>query len=215
MNQIFKDNEPIFQGQNKYTILKSCLLIMICMATYISIGLASNWGVLLIGCMLFLLLLYLMHRFQMQFITFEALKKIDMIYTISTVCIALLMYWSISAFIGQPQNQMDVYKDLNTLPLYVSIIIFVILGPLFEELIFRGFILKGIFKGHLFIGYLVSSMLFGLLHGPSSIGEFIIYLGLGLLFGALYLKTNRLEVAILGHGLNNLVHILIFLVFVN
>ncbi len=213
--QIFEDNESIFQNQSKYVTLKSCLLIIICMGTYTSIALASNWFIVLIGCLLFSLLFYLIHSFQLQLIKLEPLKKTDIIYTISTLGIALIMYWSVSAIIGQPQNQMEVYKDLNTIPLYISIIIFVILGPFFEELIFRGFILKGVFKGHLLIGYIVSSVLFGLLHGPTSIGEFIIYFGLGLLFGALYLKTNRLEVAIVAHGLNNFIHILIYLVFFN
>lgn len=215
MKQMFEDSEPIFQDQTKYVILKSCLLIIICMGTYTSIALASNLFIVLIGCVLFILLLYLMHRFQLQLIKFEALKKADIKYTLSILGIALIMYWTVSAIIGQPQNQMEVYKDLNILPLYISIIIFVILGPIFEELIFRGFMLKGMFKGHLLIGYIVSSVLFGLSHGPSSIGEFIIYFGIGLLFGALYLKTNRLEVAIIAHGLNNLVHILIYLVFFN
>ncbi|MFC7085743.1 CPBP family intramembrane glutamic endopeptidase [Mammaliicoccus vitulinus] len=110
---------------------------------------------------------------------------------------------------------MDVYDDLNTYPLYVSIIIFVILGPIFEELIFRGFILKGMFKGHLLLGLIVSSILFGLIHGPASFGEFTIYLALGLIFGGLYLITNRIEIAMICHGLNNLVHIVIFLAFYN
>ncbi|WP_239721088.1 MULTISPECIES: CPBP family intramembrane glutamic endopeptidase, partial [unclassified Mammaliicoccus] len=52
------------------------------------------------------------------------------------------------------------------MPIFISIIIFVILGPIFEELIFRGFILKGMFKGHLLAGFIVSSILFG---GPSTL----------------------------------------------
>lgn len=146
MKQIFKDNEPIFQEQTKYVTLKSCLLIIICMGAYTSIALASNWFIVLIGCVLFILLLYLIHRFQLQLIKIEALKKEDIKYTLRTLGIALIMYWTVSAIIGQPQNQMEVYKDLNILPLYISIIIFVILGPIFEELIFRGFMLKGCLK---------------------------------------------------------------------
>jgi len=117
--------------------------------------------------------------------------------------------------IGQPHNQLEVYQDLKYLPIMISIIIFVILGPIFEELIFRMLIMKGIFRGHLLVGYMVSSVLFGLIHGPLNVGEFLIYCGLGLVFGAIYILTKRFELAILCHAFNNILHILIFILFYN
>ncbi len=211
IKKIFEDNEPIAHNKYKHVLWESILLSIICMGTYTTIGLASNLVVLVIGLILFIMLIYLISKFQFKLIQFKPLEKKHLLYGLIATILSLAIYWTISAIIGQPSNQVDVYKDLNTMPIFISIIIFVILGPIFEELIFRGFILKGMFKGHLLAGFIVSSILFGLIHGPASMGEFIIYFALGLIFGALYLITNRIEIAIICHGLNNLVHILIFL----
>ncbi|MGK9044241.1 CPBP family intramembrane glutamic endopeptidase [Mammaliicoccus vitulinus] len=215
INKFWEDHDPISKHQYKHVFWQSILLVVICMGTYTSIGLASNWFVLVLGIVLLFLLMYLMLKFQFNLIKHKLIEKTYLLYALIAASISLAIYWSISAIIGQPNNQMDVYNDLNTFPLYVSIIIFVILGPIFEELIFRGFILKGMFKGHLLLGLIVSSTLFGLVHGPASFGEFTIYLALGLIFGGLYLITNRIETAMICHGLNNLVHIIIFLAFYN
>ncbi|HAL08629.1 MAG TPA: CPBP family intramembrane metalloprotease [Staphylococcus sp.] len=215
INKFWEDYDPISKHQYKHVLWQSILLTVICMATYTSIGLASNWFVLVLGIVLLFLLMYLLLKFQFNLIKHKSIEKKHLLYALIAASISLAIYWSISAIIGQPHNQMDVYDDLNTYPLYVSIIIFVILGPIFEELIFRGFILKGMFKGHLLLGLIVSSILFGLIHGPASFGEFTIYLALGLIFGGLYLITNRIEIAMICHGLNNLVHIVIFLAFYN
>ncbi|MBM0743165.1 CPBP family intramembrane metalloprotease [Phormidium sp. CLA17] len=85
--------------------------------------------------------------------------------------------------------------------LYPGLNIFttVIVAPITEELLFRGFILqRWATKWNLPRGLIMSSILFGVLH-PNPIGLTIF----GLLMGLLYIKTRSLLVPISCHALNN------------
>lgn len=210
MKPFWKDDNPISQQKYKHVLWQSILLIVIGLCTYTTIGLASHWIVLLLGMLLFLLLMYLISKFQFELFKQERMSMKVFTYIIVAVALSLIIYWSTSIMFGQPYNQKDVYNDLRSMPLYLSVIIFVILAPFFEEMIFRGFIMKGIFKGHLLSGYIVSSILFGLIHRPTSISECLIYCGLGFVFGGVYLCTRRIEASMICHALNNLSHIIVF-----
>lgn len=215
LNRILNDANPISTKRYKYVFWQSILLIIMFTGAYTSIGMAQNIWILILGVVLFGLSLYLIEKFKLNIFEIEPIKRTHLLYMVCATLIGLVIYWSISLVIGQPHNQLDVYQDLENLPIMISIIIFVILGPIFEELIFRVFIMKGIFREHLLAGYIVSSVLFGLIHGPINIGEFLIYCGLGLIFGGIYILTNRFELSILCHAFNNLIHILIFILFYN
>lgn len=208
---IWEDTDPISANSYKYVFWQSLLLIVTLMLAYTSIGLSQNLWILIVGAMFMMLSIFFIEKFKFNIFNFEQIQLKYFIFTVSLTVIGLIVYWSISMIAGQPQNQLEVYKDLRTLPIAVSIVIFVILGPIFEELIFRVFIMKGIFKGHLLIGYIVSNILFGIIHGPVNVGEFVIYLVLGFVFASIYIITKRIELSILSHALNNAVHILIFI----
>lgn len=81
-----------------------------------------------------------------------------------------------------------------------------------EELLFRGVIQNWLVKrsGSMTLGLLAAAALFGLVHLPLSaafaLGAFIAGLG----YGAVYLLSRRLWVAVLCHWLLNMVHILLF-----
>nr|WP_263314182.1 type II CAAX endopeptidase family protein [Mammaliicoccus sp. Marseille-Q6498] len=213
IKEMWIDEDPISNNKYKYVFWQSILLIMLFMGTYLTLALAHSGIVVIIGVVLFALSIFTLEKFNFNLIKIERIKLRHLLYVLIATMITNMIYWTTSAIIGQPSNQMVVYQDLREFPLMISIMIFVILGPIFEEIIFRGFLLKGIFKGHLLIGFIVSSVLFGLIHGPTSVGEFTIYLSLGLIFGAVYLITRRIEASILCHSLNNLIHILIFVNF--
>ena len=215
LNRVLNDTNPISTKRYKYVFWQSILLIIMLTGAYTSIGLAQNLWILLLGVVLFGLSLYLIEKFKLNIFEVKPIKRTHLLYMLCATLIGLVIYWSISLIIGQPHNQLEVYQDLKYLPIMISIIIFVILGPIFEELIFRMLIMKGIFRGHLLVGYIVSSVLFGLIHGPLNVGEFLIYCGLGLVFGAIYILTKRFELSILCHSFNNLLHILIFILFYN
>lgn len=80
----------------------------------------------------------------------------------------------------------------------------VIIGPIIEELIFRGIILNGLLKNYSFKKSLIlSSFLFAVFHlNP---WQFFPAFALGLLFGWLFFKTRSIVLTIIAHMLNNLI----------
>lgn len=88
----------------------------------------------------------------------------------------------------------------------LNIILAVILGPVMEELVFRGLILQRLMVKFTAIkSLLVSSVLFGLLHLESWLSAAIF----GLVMGMIFIKTRNLWVPILLHVANNAMVVLV------
>lgn len=86
--------------------------------------------------------------------------------------------------------------------LWVQILVTVFLGPVTEELLFRGIVYRRIERSYGFrAGAIVSALLFGALHG--NISQFIYAFLLGMLFAYGYFKSGHLWVCILMHLLAN------------
>ena len=79
----------------------------------------------------------------------------------------------------------------------------VIMAPIVEELVFRGLLMGRVFNPDSIVGLIVSSLLFGLVHMPNSIGVWIVYAGMGLALGIAYRKFQKLEYCIMAHIINN------------
>lgn len=86
----------------------------------------------------------------------------------------------------------------------VMIITAVIMAPIFEEIIFRGIMLKGMTNSgeEPWKAILISSVLFGLIHGNP--WQFVGATLLGCVLGLVYYKTKSLLLPMLLHGFNNL-----------
>ena len=85
----------------------------------------------------------------------------------------------------------------------LALIALVLLPPIFEETIFRGFIFPAFAKRTGVIwAAIISSVLFGFAHGQANI--FVYTLVLGLLLCYLYVKTKSIIPGIIVHMLNNL-----------
>jgi len=97
------------------------------------------------------------------------------------------------------------YKNSNNLPLlYLGVVCF---GPIFEELVFRGFLFKGLersfFGGHGAV--FISSILFALLHVQYGLLVLVFILfPLSVLLGYARLKSGSLLLPICIHMINNL-----------
>ncbi|MGX9845277.1 lysostaphin resistance A-like protein [Streptococcus iniae] len=89
------------------------------------------------------------------------------------------------------------------LPAILLVILAAVVAPVVEEVVFRGLILGKVFGAGSYLGLIVSSFLFGGLHSPSDIGSWVIYGGMGLVLGFVYMKTKKLEYSILIHFVNN------------
>ena len=97
-------------------------------------------------------------------------------------------------------------ETIMGLDLWVMVIALAIVPPVSEELIMRGTLLE-CWRRYSPAGALVlTSVLFGLLHAaPTSL---IIYMGLGLLLGCVYLITRNFWLCMIIHLINNLVSVI-------
>lgn len=100
-------------------------------------------------------------------------------------------------------------EQLGMSPLLL-IVLTAIAAPIVEETIMRGLILGRVFNNS-YLGVIISSLLFGLLHMPTDIGSWIIYGGMGLVLALIYHKTEKLEYTIGIHFINNALGVLVML----
>jgi len=90
----------------------------------------------------------------------------------------------------------------------VTIVLVGILGPIAEEIFFRGYVLPGLVKRFGIVwALLLSSLMFGMFHiDPAAI---VPTFALGLALGWVYLKTGSIWPAMFAHGLHNTVAVVI------
>lgn len=121
----------------------------------------------------------------------------------SAVFIVAMGLWTnyFSELGGLPDNMKDVFEQMMNNPL--GIISIVVMAPLVEELLFRGAI-----QGHLmrkwkmpYLGIVVSSLIFGVVHGNPAQIPFAFVVGMSL--GWMYYLTGSLIPGILMHFINN------------
>lgn len=105
-----------------------------------------------------------------------------------------------------PPFMVDVYTTARFLPLLMLAVI--VAAPLFEEILFRGFLFTGIMSSRLGAApaVVITAFLWGMLH----LGQYeFFYIGViflvGLLLGVARLKTGSTTLTILLHGIMNLV----------
>jgi membrane protease YdiL (CAAX protease family) len=123
------------------------------------------------------------------------------------IALTLLMVWIAALswlkldFLLPPDTAQQVIDTAGG-NLITTLVLVGFLGPIAEEIFFRGFVLPGLIKRFGVIrSLLLSSLLFGIFHfDPGAIVPTFI---LGLALGWVYLKTGALWPAIFAHGLHN------------
>lgn len=94
----------------------------------------------------------------------------------------------------------EIFEGISLRDMIISV---VLIGPVCEEIIFRGIILEGLSQKYNTIKALIfSSLIFGLIHFQPL--QIISAFFAGLIFGWIYLKTQSLWVVIVLHVINNL-----------
>ena len=92
--------------------------------------------------------------------------------------------------------------EIRTYPASVLLLMIVVMAPLIEEALFRGVVLRGLRSSWgVVAGLLLSSALFGLIHGIAP--RILITFFVGLWLGSLFLKSGGLAIPILGHFFYN------------
>ncbi|MGR5982387.1 lysostaphin resistance A-like protein [Bacillus cereus] len=105
---------------------------------------------------------------------------------------------------GQPENQEQLLETGAEIPLIFTLLVFGILGPILEEIIFRHIILNR-FSNYIgtAIASIISILIFTLMH-TNQLSDIAIYLPGAVILTAAYLISNRsLAYVIAIHMLNN------------
>lgn len=105
-----------------------------------------------------------------------------------------------------PEHWLALFR-LQSWPLSL-LLVFVVVAPLTEEILFRGFVLSGLesLRGGTFVPVAVSAVLWTLLHvgGDGHSGELVYVFGLGLLLGYARLAADSVLMPLGVHAINNL-----------
>ena len=102
-------------------------------------------------------------------------------------------------------NQSDLEQLILLLPIALFFVIVVIVAPITEEIIFRGFAAKRLFPNKEWLGLLVGSALFALAHRPTNIGSALTYGILSAVLAFIYWRTKDIRYSIAFHAINNLI----------
>lgn len=102
-----------------------------------------------------------------------------------------------------PDAFKKIFIELGKMNGPISFLTMVIIAPIIEELVFRGFILDGLLRRYSPLkSILVSSLIFGLAHFNP--WQFVTGFLCGIFIGWVYLHTRSISVAIIMHASNNL-----------
>ena len=101
------------------------------------------------------------------------------------------------------QQRDAIVQLLAGVPFWLALIATALLPALAEEIIFRGYLYKKLFDGLSIVGLVLSSLIFGLMHGPTDWLSCFIYSSSGLILGYSYYKTGYLIYPIVIHLLQN------------
>lgn len=115
-------------------------------------------------------------------------------------------------------NNEAIYAMATQISPITLFLLLCVLAPIGEEIIFRYCIINSFGevtnpnqKGGQYIGLLASAVLFSLPHVPDTFAVFLTYAAMGFIIGLVYLKSQRLEVAITLHFINNFLPFLFIL----
>jgi len=123
-------------------------------------------------------------------------------YVILSAILTLAAKWLLPQF-DLEQTQEIIFKNASgNVEIIIAAIALIIIAPIGEELVFRGFIYKGFRKSFgVFVAVILSSLLFGVVHGQINIAIDTFCLGIFLCY--LYEKTDSIWVPIVLHSIKN------------
>ena len=124
-------------------------------------------------------------------------------YAVMRGCDSLALYLMDLQGVDTTANQDAIVQLLAGVPFWLALLITALLPALAEEIIFRGYLYKKLFGGLSIGGLVLSSLIFGLMHGPTDWLSCFIYSSSGLILGYSYYKTGYLIYPIVIHLLQN------------
>ncbi|WP_207531825.1 CPBP family intramembrane glutamic endopeptidase [Desertivirga arenae] len=151
--------------------------------------------------------IYLWKKFNL---TFTPVRSVQVGYGL--VC-GILLFLSVSTMKNfiLPFQYLDINNQLPLSPILLSILI----APIYEEIIFRGVLLKEVLVvNNTFFRLLFISILFALFHlsfpfDTRALLNFTGHIFAGIVFGYIYLKSGNLLTSIIAHSVTNISAVLL------
>ena len=171
----------------------------------------EDWVFLLTALMAFLVFWFFWWRAEKndlniwypKILSWKGMGIVLLGYAVMFSCDSLAQYLMEMRGIDTTANQDAIAQLLAGVPFWLALLITALLPALAEEIIFRGYLYKKLFGGLSVVGLVLSSLIFGLLHGPTDWLSCFIYSSSGLVLGYSYYKTAYLIYPIVIHLLNN------------
>ena len=124
-------------------------------------------------------------------------------YVVMFSCDSLAQYLMEMRGIDTTANQDAIVQLLAGVPFWLALLLTAVLPALAEEVIFRGYLYKKLFGKQVLAGLLLTSLVFGLMHGPTDWLSYFMYSFGGLILGYSYYKSGYLIYPVVIHLLNN------------
>lgn len=202
-------------------VISIIIVVFISFILYINngINLIDNDNLLsLISTTLFIIILLYKFRINKNKILLlikDYIKKINIKelsgVIVTQICLSMgvsslligIVYFTIPNILNKLLAQSPVAEASTYSGLFVSMLVTVICAPIMEELFFRAIIFKRISrKFNIYIGMIISSLIFGLLHIELAIvGAFVF----GIACCILYIKYRNILIPMTVHFFNNLI----------
>ena len=172
---------------------------------------SKDWVFLLTALMAFLVFWFFWWRTEKnnlniwdpKILSWKGLGIVLLGYVVMFSCESLAQYLMEMRGIDTTANQDAIVQLLAGVPFWLALLITALLPALAEEIIFRGYLYKKLFGDLSIVGLVLSSLIFGLMHGPTDWLSCFIYSSSGLILGYSYYKTGYLIYPIVIHLLQN------------
>ncbi|WP_082706418.1 CPBP family intramembrane glutamic endopeptidase [Methanobrevibacter sp. YE315] len=164
--------------------------------------------------------LYLMKKLDSEKIE---KSKIDFKTLLKYLCITFTLMWIgniigllLTAGIGvliQKSISNPIQNLIETTDIILNLLLISIIGPIFEEFIFRKLLIDRTIKYGVTTSILLSAVLFGLFHG--NLNQFFYAALIGSFFAYVYIKTGKITYPIILHIIVNIMGSVVSLFLVN
>lgn len=160
--------------------------------------------IFLITAFISITIMFYLHKRTQKFTT----KKLNLQSGIWIIGGAIFNYSINMLFLPlmKTTNNANVAEQNQLMKLFplLFLIYAVIIAPISEEIFFRGYLINWFFSDHLYLGAVVSAVIFGALHISQDPAYFLSKAILGLTMGIVYLKTKNIKANIILHLINNI-----------
>lgn len=183
------------------------------------LGLTSSFFVILVLAITIITLLLIFFLYRMQLKQSNKwnynsrphwhFKKIliALLGTFMLIIASAVVQFALGLGLEQTSTNQNLLDQISRQSGYFYPVMVIIVGPMFEELIFRGLFFNTFFKEknklNKWLGIILSGFIFGYVHDPGLTKYILVYWALGCVLAWVYTTTRDLRYSMLSHMLFN------------